>query len=578
MNHVYLGHGSVGMDVAARFYFGLPLTEINFVQELMLVCLPSAPERYSPLKNPARLQNKMDAVYLRMRRDGFSELPVENYNAMKAVVFQNLNRSPNSNVFSNRVDHAPFVTEYVRLKIRQILGAEFEFGAGITVETTISRTVQNRVARETAAYLARVQSRFTPIRYADGKRIKNNDLGQKIARSYHRAGLGAMLLGFPAADISDNVLQSAAVAVRPETGEIIFIQGGRRFSSANQYNRALNMYRQTGSAIKPIIYSAGIESGRLTPGTLVDDSPIYVPLSKASSGGKGYWLPQNISGKYEGPISVRRAFARSKNIPAIRAARLVGLPRLSEQFRKFFFHDERTFKKRFRWDQTISIGSLEMSPLEMAVAFAAFGDDGRMRRPYLIKRMLDREGEEVYNADQKDEFRLGISNEHQAIAPDAAQIMSTMLAESARFGGVHRGGLKSKYLLGKTGTSNDYRDAWFVGLVPGLSAAVWVGYDDPRYSMKGGTGAAVAGPLWGRLVAKVKKQLPARKTKGWKFSEKGVRASVCIHSQKLPGPYCPVVTELHRKEHVPTLTCPLEHFDSGAYDQDWSVNSDSDFN
>ncbi len=577
MNHVYLGHGSVGMDVAARFYFGLGLNELNFVQELILVSLPSAPERYSPLKNPIGLQAKMDTVYVRMREENFTDLPVEQYNAMKAAVFVGLNRSPNSNVFGSRVDHAPFVTEYVRLKIREILGEEFEFGAGLVVETTISAGVMDTVARETERYMAKAGTSFPPVRFVDGKRVDRQDLETRLAREYHRQGLGAVLFGFPAADTSDQVLQAAAVGLRPETGEVLFVQGGRRFSSGNQYNRALHMYRQTGSAIKPVVYSTGIETGQITPSTLVDDSPIYVPLRKEHSGGKGYWLPQNITGKYEGLIPVRRAFAQSKNIPAIRVARIVGMPRLSEQFRRFFFHDDASFQKRFRPDQTIAIGSLEMSPLEMAVAFGAFGDDGRIHRPFLIKRILDRDGKEIYNAADKDEFRLGIPREHQAIPPDVAQIMATMLADSARFGGVARGGLKNPRLLGKTGTSNDYRDTWFVGLLPGISAAVWVGYDNPRYSMQGGTGAGVAGPLWGTLISRVEKILPPPTQKEWKYSQSGVRQAICIQSGKLPGAHCPVVTEWHRKEHLPAETCPLEHFDPGAYDQDWSLNSDSDF-
>ena len=578
MNHVYLGHGSVGMDVAARFYFGRKLSELNFVQELMLVSLPSAPERYSPLKNPMGLQSKMDAVYLRMRREGFTDMPAQSYNSMKQAVFTTLNRSPNANVFASRVDRAPFVTEYVRLQIRQIMGEEFEFGAGLRIETTIQRGVQETVARETTRYLTKAQSRFAPVRYVDGKRVKRQDIETRIARHYHRMGLGMQLLGFPAADVSDHVLQAAAVGIRPQTGEVLFLQGGRRFSTKNQYNRAINMYCQTGSAIKPVIYATAIQSGHITPASLVDDSPIYVPLRRENSGGKGYWLPQNISGKYEGLIPIRKAFARSKNIPAIRVARLVGLPLLSEQFRKFFFHDERSFKQRFRWDQTIAIGSLEMSPLEMAVAFSAFGADGKIHRPYIIKRILDREGKELYHHADKDEFRLNMPSEIQALAPDAAFVMSSLMRDSARYGGLHRGGLKAKHVMGKTGTSNDYRDTWFVGLVPGVSAAVWVGYDDPRYSMKGGTGAAVAGPLWARILEKTRKILPREKQAGWKFSAKPVRKAVCAQSGKLPGPYCPVVSDWHRKAHLPGEVCPLEHFDPNAYEENWSVNSDTDFN
>ncbi|HNJ34692.1 MAG TPA: transglycosylase domain-containing protein, partial [Leptospiraceae bacterium] len=542
VNQVYLGHGAVGADNAARFYFLKGIADLNFAQMLALSCLPSAPEMYSPLRYPDRIERKMDAVFARMKSEGFSgaaEITQEQYESQKAAMLSNTTRSPSETVFGNREDIAPYVSEHVRNKIGELFGVEQEFGAGLQIETTIDADLQNSANTSTAEFLASAQGNFPPVR--KGNPGSSEDaLKRAIVDEYFHMGLGAVMLGMPSSSqsehTSETVLQGASVGIDPRTGAVLYMQGGRSFRRDNQINRAVSMRRQTGSAIKPIIYSAGIETGEITAASRLDDSPVFV--FHGGQGPREFWLPENITGEYKGKISAREALAQSRNVPAILVGRQVGLPRLSGQFRKFFFPDDSTFDRRFRMDETIAIGSLEMSPLEMAVAFAAFADNGTIHRPYLILRIKDTSGKILYENDgSQDEFGTHLPLMSRVLPGDVAEVMSSMLRDSAAFANT---GVFSGLLMGKTGTTNEYRDAWFVGAIPGLSASAWVGYDNPTYSMQGGMGARLAGPLFGRIVSRS----GFSPNGSYAFSPSAERIRICKESGKISGPKCPSVTEL----------------------------------
>ena len=536
MNHVYLGHGSVGMDTAARFYFDKGLKELGFVEELALVCLPSAPERYSPLKHPDRLGRKMDLVYERMAADGHPVISADKYAREKRKLLRGLNKSPAATVFGNRVERAPYVSEFVRERLAEILGEDYEFSAALTIETTIDGRLQDAAMNESRKYIQSIAKDYRPVRMEDGKVVRRDSLSKSIMDEYMVSALGPALFGHLPERLDNNRLQTASVGIEPRTGEVLFMQGGTEFRSGNQLNRALSMRRQTGSAVKPVVYSAAIESGVLTAASPMDDTPIYMPVQKRKPDDREYWLPGNISGVYEGAVSVRRAIVRSKNIPAIRAAQLLGMARLSNQFRKFYFPRRSEFDRRFRYDDTVAIGSLEMSPLEMAVAFGAFGNNGVIRRPFLIRRVLDEEGKVIYTGLDRDEFGLHVPLSRKALPGDTAEVIASIMEDAASYSAA-RAGLKGFPVLGKTGTTNEYRDTWFVGLVPGVSMALWVGYDNPAFSMYRGTGSSVAAPLWMRIVKK------GANAKGdFEFSPNAVKAEVCKQSGKLPLPLGVVIT------------------------------------
>lgn len=576
MNLVYLGHGAVGMQNAAEFYFGENLNDLSFVEELILVCLPSAPERYSPLRNPSLLAKKMDAVYERMVDEGFSGVPEKvEYEAKKASLFRSMNRSPSESVFGTRIDNAPFVSEYIRQKIGELLGDDFQFGAGLVIETTLDAKFQNAASEISSSYIKEIAQSYRPVRMERGRAVSQKDPAEIIKNYYNKMGPAMELFGYPGFAGREPRLQTASVGIDPTTGAVLFMQGGTEFSSKNQLNRAVSMRRQTGSAVKPVVYAAAIASGVATAATELDDTPLFVSEIPKNANDPGYWIPENITGVYEGKITVRRALMKSKNVPAIRLAEKVGLERLATQFRNFFFSDDREFERRFRSDYTIAIGSLEMSPLEMAVAFSAFGNNGVIRRPYMIRRILSSEGKVLFDGTGKDEFGLKRPLEQKVMTGDVAQVMASLMRDSGKYGGVSRGGFSSGDLLGKTGTTNDNRDAWFVGVVPGVAAALWVGFDEPAYSMPGGTGSSVAGPLWGRIFSRAYQDKG-----GFVFDPAAVERVVCEGCDgKLADDQCPdKKTEIFALVSIPGEVCTDFQNSKQEAGDAWNLNRDSDFN
>lgn len=545
MSLVYLGHGSLGFDNAAIFYFDKPVETLTFFERLTLASLPSAPERYSPLRNPDLLEMKMSHIFERMQDASFEIPKSANFQKEISNLFLNLNKSPGASIFGNRQNVAPWVSEHIRLHIKKILGADLQYSSGLLIETTIDRKLQIQVNKEIKQHINEKAGHFPAVRMKDDKIVARfgNDERSMIHKEFEKISIGPMLLGLSVPSLKRPLLQAAAVGIESKSGQIVFLQGGSNFGSNNQLNRVTNMRRQTGSSIKPVVYSAAIESGAVHAATMLEDRPIFVSGGQSE---KGYWLPGNYSGIYEGNISVRTALAKSQNIPAISVLRKAGLPRVSEQFKKFFFPIDKIFKLRYREDETVAIGSLEMSPLEMAAAYSAFGNNGSIIRPYLIKKISDSNGKVLYQYNNYDEFNLNIPKERQVIRPDAAQIMVSIMRDSGKYGGVHRGGFRGSF-IGKTGTSNQYRDTWFAGATADITTVVWVGYDNPGYSMYHGTGAGLAGPLWGRIM---RHSLPVKGR--FSFKPSAIKLRVCTDDGTRTLQGCKkIINELFLKEYLP---------------------------
>ncbi|MCS7204439.1 MAG: transglycosylase domain-containing protein [Leptospiraceae bacterium] len=546
INQVYLGHGAYGFQNASRFYFQKDLENLNFTEKLALASLPSRPEFYSPLRNFQQLEEKMDTIFQRMRKEKFPyAISEEQYRAQKLTLRKILNRSPMETVFGTRDDHAPYVSEWVRTKIKSLLGEKYEFSGGLKVYTTIDGNLQIIVSRETKSHIEELR-KYHPYK------VSEDDVNTYLLKYYLQSALGGMFLGLPIPTIPQKELQAALIGMNPRTGEILFMQGGAEFSASNQFNRAIFMKRQTGSAIKPIVYSAGIEDGIFHPGTVFEDSPLYFSLNQIQN---EYWLPENIDESYEGKITLREALERSRNIPALIAGQRIGIERLGVQFEKFFFHTESEFQKRFRRELAISIGIIEMSPLEMMLAYSAFANNGVIPRPYLITRIEDKNGNVIYQGKEKDEFNTNMPAEKKVLSGDVAEVMISLLKTSAKKSGVNRGGFTSRRLAGKTGTTNQYRDAWFIGVLPDLVSAIWVGFDEPKVSMNKGTGATMAGPLFGKIIKNVKDRYDQG---DYFFDPRAVEVSICSNSGKLPNPYCQrVLKEIFPINGVPAESCDM---------------------
>lgn len=500
MNHVYLGHGAFGFGEAVKFYFQKNPRELTNTEAILLATLPSAPNRNSPLKNPEFSRSRLEYILEAFRNRGvIKDIP---HDEITHIYTDFLTRSPNETVFGNRQDSAPYVTEHVRSLLKSLgQGEDIYDEGGFIVETTIVKEVQEAVGSLVFNHLQKIQkSGQVRKTLLNPQRIQQSREVVAMKSLLRESGLVLELTS--ASEYSETgsygttELQGAVVAIDPATGEILFMHGGSRFQSYNQFNRAIQMRRQTGSSIKPILYASAINSGKITTGDKILDAPlIYRGVQ-----GMPNWMPDNLGKTYEGEISPRRALTQSKNTAAVQIAEKLGYASLEQYFTDFFFPDSQEKNRRFRNDLSLALGSLELSPLEMASAFSSFLNEGKILRPYLVKRILSPNGKVIYERTDRDEFDLKVPQERSVIKPDTAEVMLSLLKDSGKASGVYRSGYKG-IVAGKTGTTNDYKDAWFLGLRPGISLAIWIGYDDHRFGMgSGGLGGSLAAPLWGDIM------------------------------------------------------------------------------
>ncbi len=503
INSVYLGHGAYGFSIAADFYFGKALNELTSAEEIILAALPSRPEILSPLRNPDLLTAKINLILREMiEHEQEVSLFIEAEIEQSIALF---NQSPMTTVYSDTKDIAPQVTEHVRSFLKKHFAEEWS-NQGLKIKTSIDKTMQEKSAQLTKAYVRGKRESFLPIKKfsskkdsVDQKRIikESNQYMAELIKNYPAYNLIDLVFGISSARIDYPRLQSAFVGLENKSGQVLFLVGGTEFSRYNQLNRAIDMRRQTGSSIKAIVYAAALEENIANSLTRLEDSPFYANGSE----NQPPWLPANYNQIFEGSLLLRDAFVRSKNIPAVRLAEKIGLANLEKHFASFFFPQTEIRENRFRSDLSIALGSLEMSPLEMASAYTAFANNGVIIRPNLIQSIHNEEGIEVYRSNQVDEFDLNISAiERKVISGDVAEIMNSYLQDSLRQGTSTISALGSQSLFGKTGTSNKSRDVWFVGGSPGLTMSLWLGFDDSQFSIQRGVGANLAKPLWDQVM------------------------------------------------------------------------------
>lgn len=528
LNQVYLGHGAFGIENGAKYYFNKEPNKLKTMEMILLSSLASAPNRYSPFKNRELSENRVRIIVNTLEaRDIISERYQNKINRF----YDTLETPSSMTVFGSRYDKAPFVTEHIRefLKSLDPNINIYDIG-GYTVETTLIREIQEILSDEVAEQLNLLKEK------GKVKRVKIKNTPDNL-------------------EVSDD-LQAAVIALDPSTGAVLFMHGGgEQFNSKNQFNRAVQMKRQTGSSIKPILYASAIDSGMFTAASVLLDAPIMF----SSPDGKGTWTPDNFGSAYEGEMNLREALAKSKNTIAVQIGERLGLPNLEKYYSTFFFPDPVEKNKRYRNDLSVTLGSLEISPLEMATVFGNFSNDGIIKRPYLITRVLNQEGKEIYNHNERDEFQLKIPEERRVIASDSAEVMVSLMKGSANASGIRKYGYTGE-LAGKTGTTNDNIDAWFVGTKPRLSMAIWIGYDDASYGMgRSGMGAELAAPLWARIGKKVN-ELHLIPNEPFAFSKKANRLVICRESGQLATDSCPdKFSELFTKEGKPSGTCKLSH-------------------
>lgn len=539
INQIFLGQRAYGFAAASQIYFGRELSQLSVAEYAMLAGLPKAPSAYNPVANPERATLRQHYVLRRMRELGFISEDV--YQRALAEPLR-LAIGKKAQVAAINMPHAEYVAEMAR----QMAYDQFKeeaYTRGIRVITTILKADQqaayDALRRNIITYERRHSYRGAED-YVDIGSIQSEkdesleelidaipDLDEmkagivlqaskKQLRAYMRGGniieLSGDALRFPAPMLAENAAQQkrlrpgaiirlvrnakgwqvtqapevegAFVSLDPRNGAIRSLVGGFDFNR-NKFNHVTQAWRQAGSSFKPFVFSAAIDKG-YTPGSVFEDAPLS--FSSDQTGGSG-WNPQNYDGKYEGPMSMRTALAKSKNMVSIRVLQAVGA-RYAQDFitTRFGFDAEKNPPYL-----TMALGAGSVTPWQMAVAYAVFANGGYRIQPFLVKEMQDASGHVIARVNPV----VAGEQAERALDPRNVFLMDMMMKDVVRRGTAAKAlSLGRSDLAGKTGTTNDYLDAWFCGYQPSLVGISWIGFDQPKKLGSGETGGSLALPMW----------------------------------------------------------------------------------
>ncbi len=545
MNQIFLGHRAYGFAAASQVYFGKPLKDLTIAEAAMLAGLPKAPSAYNPITNPKRARIRQQYIIERMQENGFISAEQARLAKEEPLVLRRDNGKP--------LLHAEYLAEMVRQAVFEQYGPE-TYTRGLTVHTTLDARAQQAAyqalrrgvldferrqhyrgpekfielptdpkARADAideviashpdsgelrtAVVLEAGPRKVVVLRGDDEPIEITGEGLKPVQSGLSVKAPPNLKLRPGAVVrvvkgASNweltqlpEVEAAFVALDPRSGEIRALIGGFDFEK-NKFNHVTQAWRQPGSSFKPFIYSAALEHG-VTPATMVNDAPMY--FSAGVTGGQP-WEPKNYDGKFEGPMSVRTALTKSKNMVSIRILQTVGASEAQQWITRFGFNADKHPPYL-----TMALGAGSVTPLQMAAGYGVFANGGHYAAPRFISRIDDHKGRVLQ------EFKPQKTEElPQVIEPRNAFIMDQLLNEVTRSGTAARAQatLKRRDLYGKTGTTNDAVDAWFVGFQPTLVSAVWVGYDTPRNLGSRETGGGLALPIWINFMSEALRDVP----------------------------------------------------------------------
>ncbi len=548
VNQIFLGSRAYGFASAANVYFGKSLSELTAAEAAMLAGLPQAPSRQNPFVNPKRAQQRQHYVLRRMSEVGW--LPAEDYRRALAEPLR-----LNANARDTYALKADYVAEMARAAVFEQYG-ESAYVSGIRVETTIRRqdqeaanaglrqgvldydrrhgyrgpegyvslpagsgpeieeaveeALQDRepVGDLVAAVVVQATPREVVAVMRRGDVVKVGGDGLKFVaralversnpdRAIRRGAVIRLMPGEKGAWSVAQVpkVEAALVALDPANGSIRALAGGFDFN-ANKFNHVTQAWRQPGSSFKPFIYSGALEKG-FTPATVLNDAPFVIDAAK--TGGQ-LWEPKNYDGKYDGPMRLRTAIAKSKNMVSIRLLQAIGPDYAQDYIQKFGF-DPKLHPPYL----TMALGAGSATTLQMASAYAVFANGGFRVKPWYISRILDNRGTTLYEAKPE----VAGEDAERVLDPRNAFLMSSLMRDVVRQGTAVRAMSLGRHdLAGKTGTTNDHVDAWFAGYHASLVAVAWIGFDTPAPLGANETGSHAALPMWMTYMARALKGVP----------------------------------------------------------------------
>ena len=608
LNKIYLGGGTYGVNAASKYYFGHPASEITPAEAAVLVIQLSNPAAYNPFEHPSIAQDRQKYVLDEMVSLGYltQEDATTSFDDYWATF--DYTRTGTS-AFFMREDKAPWFSEYVLRELNSLIYGKADiYTGGFTVNTTMnlkhqlaaqdimSRTLEyanNTYRKSSVSRSSDAVSTYIPMvemlsLLFDIPKLKvGQERTELVTRSTYEDQINPILDIFSLIcgidslktevinrtnakqkqDSSKTTIEGAFISLENETGYITALVGGSKFDAENQFIRATQALVQPGSTFKPLYYSAAIDSKKFTATTQIDDSPVIFYNEDNIP-----YIPNNFKGEWLGTVQLWYALAKSMNIPSLkifegvgfdaafeRASALLGIPKEELNARHF----DRVYPS--------ALGICSIRPIELARAFAIFANQGKAVTPFAIRSVEDRNGKIFENPEARirsEQKKLGSGI--QVISPQTAYIMTDILTNSVRMGTLAYGvqwGAKLQYknsngdryqmpAAGKTGTTQNWTNAWAVGYTPYYTAALWFGFDQPGQSLGLElTGSTLAGPAWGDFMRIANEDMPYKE---FPIPQTGlVKATVCSVSGKLLTAECGdhTTTKYYLEGTQPTTVC-----------------------
>jgi penicillin-binding protein 1A len=436
LNQVYFGHGAYGVEAAARTYFGKSVSELSVRESALLAGLPRAPTTYSPFDHAETAKRRREVVLRRM----------VDFGALKDADAKRLARADLGLIPpERRRTTGQYFLDYVQQGLEAKYGADMVFKGGLNVYTTLNPTMQ----------LAAEQALRDGLKALEGRTIKGGKPGE------HPEG--------------------AIVTVEPQTGYVRAMVGGYDFFRS-EFNRAVQARRQPGSAFKPFIYIAALESG-FTAATRVEDAPVSYPVANGQ-----VWKPENYDRKFRGFTTLQQAIEESVNVVTVKIQERIGLNHTIQVARRF------GISSPLDVNLSLALGTSDLTLIELTSAYGALANQGQWLPPTTVRYVTDAQGKLLEEH---------LPDPREAVSPETAYVITHMLRGVVERGTGQAAKALNRPIAAKTGTTNDYSNAWFIGYTPRLATGVWVGYDRPRSLGKDETGSRVAVPIWTTFMGRV---------------------------------------------------------------------------
>lgn len=536
LNKVYFGHGAYGVEMASKIYFGKSVQQLTLAEAALTAGLLKAPGQYSPYNNVPQARARQNIVLSRMEKERYISKTERELAFRKPLLLAGLRRN---------TEPYDYFVEYIRKYLEAAYGHESVYMKGLSVYTTLDRGMQAAAVSALRNGLREVDKRRGwrgPLEHKKNIRYTQDSAENKYAPEFlfsrddiyqglvvrvsgseaiikvrgltgilsvqdaswaaRRPGLKSRAAdrqkAFNLTEImkpgdvvnvgiksikgrrvrlsleQEPEIEGALISVEPYTGYIRALVGGYDYARSD-FNRALYARRQAGSAFKPLIYAAALDNG-FTAASLIDDGPVIYP---GAAGGR--WSPENYDHKYYGPTRLRDALAHSRNIVTVKLVDVLGTDTVIRYSKVLGIQSD------IPGNLSIALGSLEVTPFELITSYNVFASGGMKARPLSIKSVSDRNGTVL---------EQNYPSPEQVISPQTAFLITSMMEDVVRKGTAVQAKSMNRPVAGKTGTTNDYKDAWFIGYSPALVAGVWVGMDKGKTSGAQETGATAALPIW----------------------------------------------------------------------------------